>query len=103
MQNFAQNLSAKLKLAFKDEYDFMGWLDLSGRQMIRPDEFWFGISYFCAGVSVVLTSVLFEFLDSTNDGQLDISELAVLMRSCDIVDLGQPTGLIMNNDGLNTH
>lgn len=86
IQNFAQNLSSKLKLAFRDEYDLMAWMDLSGSHKIRPDEFWFGVSYFCAGVSVVLTSILFDFLDNTEDGQLDIQELGVLMKSAEIQD-----------------
>lgn len=58
----------------------MAWLDLSGQQKIKPDEFWFGLSYFSANVSVELTSILFDFLDKSQDGCLSQSELASLMQ-----------------------
>lgn len=42
---------------------------------MRPDEFWFNVSYFCAGASVAMTSVVFELLDTSFDGSLDREEL----------------------------
>jgi hypothetical protein len=55
-------------------------MDLSGNMRIRPDEFWFGVNYFCCDASVPLCSVLFDILDQTKDGQLDVNELGVLMQ-----------------------
>ena len=34
----------------------------------------------------MLTSILFEFLDTSEDGQLDIQELGTLMKSAEIAD-----------------
>lgn len=69
----------------------MAWMDLSGRYKIRQDEFWFGVSYFCAGISIVLTSVLFDFLDLSQDGQLDVNELGCLIKGANITDITIPT------------
>jgi hypothetical protein len=45
------SLQAKIRLAFKDEDDLLRWMNLSETNMVRPEEFWFGIQYFFAEVT----------------------------------------------------
>jgi hypothetical protein len=45
------SLSAKIRLAFKDEDDLLRWINLSETNMVRPEEFWFGVQYFYAEIT----------------------------------------------------
>ena len=57
----------------------MAFFDLSGTEMLRIDEFLFGVEFFTNGNRLKEALVLFQELDVNKDGMLDEPELDQIM------------------------
>ena len=68
-------------MAFNNSVELVRWLSLSGRDKIKPEEFWFGIQFFSNKVSFTDAMLLFNQLDTGKDGLLDAQELAWLLQN----------------------
>ena len=75
LTQFEQNLSTKLSIAFADAEEAMKFLDLTGTQTLKLEEFNFGVQFFVAGNHFPETLLLFQHLDLNGDGQIDVDEL----------------------------
>lgn len=75
---FEQQLSSKLKMAFATPNDMMQFFDLSGTETLRIDEFVFGVQFFITGSRLTECLMLFQKLDTAQDGLLDESEIEAL-------------------------
>jgi hypothetical protein len=43
MDRFIRNLQIKIGLAFNNSVELVRWLSLSGRDCVKPEEFYFGV------------------------------------------------------------
>jgi len=43
MDRFITSIQKKVQLAFNNSEEFVRWLSLSGRDCVKPEEFYFGI------------------------------------------------------------
>ena len=69
---FVQHLQKKLQIAFANNaYSALAFFDLSGSEMLRIDEFLFGVEFFTNGNRLKDALMLFQELDVNKDGMLD--------------------------------
>mmetsp|Transcript_35650 Transcript_35650/g.46915 ORF Transcript_35650/g.46915 Transcript_35650/m.46915 type:complete len:144 (-) Transcript_35650:949-1380(-) len=72
---FVQNLQKKMQIAFSNNaMSAMAFFDLSGSEMLRIDEFLFGVEFFTNGNRLKDALMLFSELDINKDGMLDEQE-----------------------------
>ena len=77
---FVQNLQKKLQIAFANNaYSALAFFDLSGSEMLRIDEFLFGVEFFTNGNRLKDALMLFQELDVNKDGMLDEQEFEQIM------------------------
>ena len=77
---FVQNLQKKLQIAFANNaYSALAFFDLSGSEMLRIDEFLFGVEFFTNGNRLKDALMLFQELDINKDGMLDEQEFEQIM------------------------
>lgn len=77
---FVQNLQKKLQIAFANNaYSALAFFDLSGSEMLRIDEFLFGVEFFTNGNRLKDALMLFQELDVNKDGMLDELEFEQIM------------------------
>lgn len=77
---FVQNLQKKLQIAFANNaYSALAFFDLSGSEMLRIDEFLFGVEFFTNGNRLKDALILFQELDVNKDGMLDEQEFEQIM------------------------
>lgn len=81
MDRFIISLQKKVSLAFNNTVEFVRWLSLSGRDTVKPEEFYFGVQFFSSSASFVDTMLLFQQLDENKDGVLDVNELTWLLQN----------------------
>lgn len=60
MDRFILSIQKKVMLAFGDSIELVRWLSLSGRESVKPEEFWFGIQFFSTTATFVDSMVLFN-------------------------------------------
>lgn len=75
------SLQKKVQLAFRDSIELVRWLSLSGREQVKPEEFWFGVQFFTTQATFVESMVLFNQLDQNKDGVLDANEMTWLLQN----------------------
>ena len=74
-ERFKLNLKKKLQMAFSCVSEAMSFLDLTGTETLRIDEFLFGVQFFISGSRLKECLMLFEYLDKNKDGLIDEFEL----------------------------
>ena len=69
-----------MQIAFSNSVaNAIAFFDLSGNEMLRIDEFLFGVEFFTNGNRLKDTLILFQELDLNKDGMLDEQELEQIM------------------------
>lgn len=76
-----KTLHVKVGLAFSTAAEFVSWLSLSGRNLVKPEEFWFGIQFFSRNITFAEAMLLFQQLDESRDGYLDSNEVTMLLQN----------------------
>jgi len=71
---FVQNLQKKLQIAYSNPSDALAFFDLDSNEMLRIDEFLFGVEFFTNGNRFKEALMLFQELDVNKDGMLDEQE-----------------------------
>ena len=71
MDAIIKNLQSKVGLAFNNSVELVRWLSLTGRDQVKPEEFWFGVRFFSLKLSFANAMLLFQQLDTGKDGLLD--------------------------------
>ena len=59
MDRFITSLQKKVSLAFNNTIELVRWLSLSGRDTVKPEEFYFGVQFFSSSASFVDSMLLF--------------------------------------------
>lgn len=60
MDEIIRNLQTKVAMAFNNSVELVRWLSLSGRDQIKPEEFWFGVQFFSNKISFTDAMLLFN-------------------------------------------
>lgn len=61
-------------------------MSLTGRETVKPEEFFFAVSFFSSQANFVDTMLLFQQLDEGQDGLLDANELLWLIQNDPMIE-----------------